>query len=169
MHTDEDVLEELKRKERKKVQEEAENSTHAREKTQKGRERPEEEDTNAGREHKNKQTEKEVERIKRRGRKQQKVIPAKEKMELMDHNQSLLNESGQKGLIQQLESLSFSPLTSPIASQDERETESEAECPKCGLIYGEDDSLWIQCDSCELWWDFECIGPDSKNIRYILL
>ena len=30
----------------------------------------------------------------------------------------------------------------------ESEDESDAQCPKCGLLYGEDDSMWVCCDGC---------------------
>ncbi len=49
------------------------------------------------------------------------------------------------GLKKQLQKLSLSDSTC--------DAESEAECPKCGLVYGEDESTWIQCDACEAWWD----------------
>ena len=32
----------------------------------------------------------------------------------------------------------------------ELNNESEAECPKCGHVYGEDDSIWICCDGCNV-------------------
>ena len=36
---------------------------------------------------------------------------------------------------------------------DERSDESEAECPKCGLVYGDgDNGLWICCDKCDTWY-----------------
>ena len=45
------------------------------------------------------------------------------------------------------------------------ESDSEAECPNCGLVYGDDESTWIQCDGCGLWWDLKCSGiSDSENI-----
>lgn len=33
-------------------------------------------------------------------------------------------------------------------SFEDQSEESEVECPKCGLLYGEDSSVWIQCDEC---------------------
>ena len=50
-----------------------------------------------------------------------------------------------------------------LAVDDESE-ESEAECPKCGLVYGEDNSVWIQCDSCGLWYDLKCTNVNHDNI-----
>ena len=78
------------------------------------------------------------------------------------------NRSGPQDLVEQLHSLSLSVDDVPSSSQSESEMESEAECPRCGLMYGEDDSMWIQCDSCKLWWDFQCSGlSDSENIPNI--
>ena len=36
------------------------------------------------------------------------------------------------------------------------EEESEAECPKCGIIYGETTEKWICCDGCNTWLDLKC-------------
>ena len=35
---------------------------------------------------------------------------------------------------------------------------------KCGLVYGEDNSVWIQCDSCGLWYDLKCTNVNHDNI-----
>ena len=42
-------------------------------------------------------------------------------------------------------------------------SESEAECPDCGLVYGEDESTLIQCDSCGVWRDLVCAGVSSVS------
>ena len=60
-------------------------------------------------------------------------------------------KSRNKAVLQQLQNLS---LTS---------SESEAECPDCGLVYGDDDSTWVQCDSCGLWRDLKCAGVTSVS------
>lgn len=31
-------------------------------------------------------------------------------------------------------------------------------CSKCGVRYGDTDSSWICCDSCNCWLDFRCFG-----------
>lgn len=36
-------------------------------------------------------------------------------------------------------------------------------CPKCGVVYGTRDSLWICCDVCDKWLDFECSGLKSDK------
>ena len=48
--------------------------------------------------------------------------------------------------------------------QHHSSSESEAECPKCGLVYGEDDSLWICCDECSMWFDLKCSGISAHSI-----
>ena len=42
--------------------------------------------------------------------------------------------------------------------------ESEAECPKCGLIYGQTQDKWICCDLCDTWVDLKCAGISKYNI-----
>ena len=42
--------------------------------------------------------------------------------------------------------------------------ESEAECPKCGLIYGETEDKWICCDLCDTWLDLKCADVSKDNI-----
>lgn len=43
-------------------------------------------------------------------------------------------------------------------------SESEAECPKCGLVYCDSDIMWIHCDSCGTWFDIECAGLTGDEI-----
>ena len=44
------------------------------------------------------------------------------------------------------------------------ETESDAECPKCGLLYSADlENLWVCCDRCSSWYDFKCTRFRSKR------
>ena len=42
--------------------------------------------------------------------------------------------------------------------------ESDAECPKCGLLYSADEeNLWVCCDRCSLWYDFKCTKLRSRR------
>lgn len=44
------------------------------------------------------------------------------------------------------------------------EAESDAICPKCGLVYSEGDGgTWVCCDSCSNWFDFKCTGLKNKR------
>ena len=48
-------------------------------------------------------------------------------------------------------------LTSVCFTEQKSLEESVAECPCCGIVYGDDDeSLWICCDHCNTWYDFKC-------------
>ena len=47
---------------------------------------------------------------------------------------------------------------------EETTSESEAECPKCGVVYGESDSMWIQCNSCDAWFDMKCADLPGDEI-----
>ena len=60
--------------------------------------------------------------------------------------------------------MSISELSSKDCEQHHSNSESEAECPKCGLVYGEDDSLWIRCDECSAWFDLKCSGISAHSI-----
>lgn len=44
------------------------------------------------------------------------------------------------------------------------DAESFAQCPICGLIYGEDESVWICCDICNTWYDLKCSMVTDDNI-----
>ena len=60
--------------------------------------------------------------------------------------------------------MSISELSSKDCEQHHSSSESEAECPKCGLVYEEDDSLWICCDECSAWFDLKCSGISAHSI-----
>ena len=100
--------------------------------------------------------EKDKEKERRREeRKLNKEAKLKEKAALKKKPQKTRRKSQRKTVVEKLQDLSLS--------------DSEAECPECGLLYGEDDSLWIQCDACGAWWDVNCAGvsdiPDSFVCR----
>lgn len=138
--TDTEVFEQLKAKEREKVQKEEEKRLSKLKRQRK-----------LERQRKKAAQSKEQSKRRRRMMKQPKrcVKPTTRRSEkaLLEHFQSLSLDSASE------------------TSQNESNTESEAECPKCGLVYGEDDSVWIQCDNCGLWWDMKCSGvSDVENI-----
>ena len=44
------------------------------------------------------------------------------------------------------------------------ESDDDAVCPKCGLLYSADeDNLWVCCDKCSLWYDFKCAKLKSQR------
>ena len=50
-----------------------------------------------------------------------------------------------------------------LTPSEQSDSESDAQCPKCGLIFQEDgsNSVWVCCDGCQAWLDFNCTGlPD---------
>jgi len=51
-----------------------------------------------------------------------------------------------------------------VSDGDESTETDEAVCPKCGAVYGEDDTLWICCDGCEQWFDQKCTSVESKAL-----
>ena len=56
-----------------------------------------------------------------------------------------------------------------INETDSEETdgsESEAKCPRCGLVYGSlnDSEKWVQCDVCGAWWDLSCACIEEESI-----
>ena len=45
------------------------------------------------------------------------------------------------------------------------DTESDAECPNCELMYSEDEAItWIHCDQCNTWFDLGCAGISADDI-----
>ena len=96
-------------------------------------------------------TEKEKRKVDRQRKKEEtrKKKEAREAKKL--RNKRGLKPSNATALTKQLESLAISS------------SESEAECPDCGLVYGDDDSTWVQCDSCGVWRDLKCAGSTSVS------
>ena len=46
---------------------------------------------------------------------------------------------------------------------DEDDEDDEAICPSCGIVSTAVDDLWVQCDTCEEWYDFKCNSIKSKK------
>lgn len=56
-----------------------------------------------------------------------------------------------------------------LAGENDGSDESEGsegstcQCPVCGLVYGEEDTLWICCDGCDCWYDLKCTSLRKCN------
>ena len=52
-----------------------------------------------------------------------------------------------------------------LSDSDGSISESDAECPICGLTFLEDDSdsPWVCCDGCQSWLDFKCTRLKTPN------
>ena len=54
-----------------------------------------------------------------------------------------------------------------LTLSEQSDSESDAQCPKCGLTFQEDgsNSVWVCCDGCLAWLDFNCTGlPDPDDL-----
>ena len=45
------------------------------------------------------------------------------------------------------------------------QSESDCECAICGEHYGDRSATWIQCNSCDDWFDLECAGISDKQLQ----
>ena len=81
----------------------------------------------------------------------------------------MTTRSKKRELSEQFQSLSTADTKNCDSRDESSGAESEAECPGCGLVYREDNLVWIQCDGCGLWWDTKCTEvDDDKNILLFL-
>lgn len=118
-----------------------------------------------------KEKEKEVRKLERQRKKedkeekkQKKKLPQK-KRQASQKKRGEVRRRSQKKVIEQFKSLSLIDETANTTG-----TDSEAECPNCGLVYGDDESTWIQCDGCGFWWDLKCSGIcDSESVPDVYL
>jgi len=49
------------------------------------------------------------------------------------------------------------------SDQSEGSEGSTCQCPVCGLVYGEEDTLWICSDGCDCWYDLKCMSLGKRN------
>ena len=54
----------------------------------------------------------------------------------------------------------------PLSLDTDRESSSDRDCAICGLPYGLDVKLWIQCDECKLWMQTSCVDIESDIQRF---
>ena len=48
-----------------------------------------------------------------------------------------------------------------LPSDTDSDSSSDCDCAICGLPYGSDDKLWIQCDECKSWMHISCVDIES--------
>lgn len=53
--------------------------------------------------------------------------------------------------------------------QDESSEDEDVPCGVCGVIYGTDDKVWIQCSECELWFHTSCVNIDEGSIPDVFM
>ena len=148
--TDTEVLEQLKEKEKEKM--EIEEAKIAKQQEMERRKQEREEKKRQREEKKQEREEKRRQKEASRGLKRKeevKKIVQKKKQE----------KSGRLG---ELESL-FTGLTISSDESDKDEEEDEAVCPKCGMLYSADSGLWVCCDNCDRWYNLKCTNIKSKR------
>ncbi len=147
-----DVLAEIKAKEEEKAQKEAEKQ--ARKVEQEAR-KVEREQKKKEREQKKK--EREQKKQEREAAKAERQKEAQKRKEAKEAAKEARKAKGRgKGIIEKaMEELTLS----------EPESTSDAQCPKCGLTFQEDDSnsIWVCCDRCQAWLDFDCTGLSDPD------
>ena len=136
--TDDDILSSIKTKEANKLEKEAEKEKRRLEREQKKREREEKR--------------LELEQQEREKQRAKKGRGGGDKRRLRSVN------SGLSSSTPELNSL----FTEKCVLSD---SESDAECPLCGLTFLEDDSgsPWVCCDGCQSWYDFKCTSLSNPK------
>ena len=70
----------------------------------------------------------------------------------------------------------LSSKSTPIAEISSQSSDDESDndgigtpCGECGMLYGQDDKLWIECEECKTWMHVECAGLDPDNLPDLFL
>ena len=66
-------------------------------------------------------------------------------------------------LIAQSKEIQDSDVT--VSSEDD----DEVPCGVCGVMYGTDDEVWIQCSECGLWFHITCVEISKKSVPDVFL
>ena len=62
-----------------------------------------------------------------------------------------------------LKELTINSDTSEDETKDISQEKDKAICPNCGRVYPDFGGLWVACDTCNEWFDFDCTGIKSKK------
>ena len=152
--TDDAIVEELKEKEREKVEKEAMKNARKleMEKKRKEKEQMKKEKEKEKEERRIQKMEKEKEKEQRKKEREQKKEKEQQKKEKEQRKKEKKKEAEQK---------------KEQKVKDKMSTHAQEEdtciCPKCGLVYGssEDYSTWIGCDNCDNWYNISCTSINS--------
>ena len=154
--TDDDVLFSIEKKKADKIQKQKEKEARKIEREQKKKEREE------------------VKELKRReleAKREARAEQRKEKtaQQMVKEGRSSKMETTEAGDCLSMEKDVASDLSSALAKclLSDSDSESDAECPVCGLTFLEDDSgsPWVCCDGCQSWLDFKC--TKLKNPKHL--
>lgn len=127
--TNDSVLEEMKAKEKEKIEKEEEKKAKALEKRQKKQQREEQ---------KKEKAEQRKKTQKRKTHRNETVDEILSKLKLTDDDQGTENAQS--------------------------ESESDAVCPKCGVVYSTDRrGRWVCCDGCGVWYHVKCTSLKGKK------
>ena len=150
--TDTIVYESLKQKEEEKAAEEALKVQKRKEREEKRQQKREEK---AARE--------KLREEKKKAKEQKKKEKEQKKREKLSERKTVCAVvTRSKSVVSDLQALAIDDNNS--SHDNDSADESDAECPKCGLVYHDDDSLWVCCDHCNTWYDSKCANIDSGNV-----
>jgi hypothetical protein len=141
--TNSEVLQELKEKERGKMEEKELACAKKREKEEKKREREEK-----------KQMKRKAIELRKKEREEKRKLKEREKEE-----KARLRAAQGKGKMKAYD------IVEDFSNMSLDDDDDDAVCPKCGLVYADDeeDNLWICCETCNQWFDLKCTNIRNKH------
>lgn len=157
--TDSEVLQELKEKEKKKLEEKELMIAKKRENEEKKREREEKKQMRQKAIEERKRERDEIRKLKEREKEEKARVRAEKKRQKKGKGKGKddFEETTDRDYVETV----FSKM-----SLEDDELSDDAVCPKCGLAYANDDDesgLWICCDTCDRWFDLKCTNIRSKR------
>ena len=153
--TDDAIVEELKEKEREKVEKEAMKNARKLEMEKKRKEKEQMK--------KEKEKEKEERRIQKMEKEKEKEQRKKEREQKKKEKEQQKKEKEQRKKEKKKEAEQKKGQKVKDKMPTHAQEEDTCICPKCGLVYGssEDYSTWIGCDNCDNWYNISCTSIKS--------